>query len=74
MTTFGAVPRAWFSGALLGSDGVEHGPTLFYVIAAAEWADDATLFVLVETQLFCERLPTITAVEKVRGHSPPPKA
>ena len=31
---FGAVPRAWFSGALLGSDGVEQRPTLFDVIAA----------------------------------------
>jgi hypothetical protein len=41
MTTFGAVPGAWFSGALLGSDGVEHGPTLFYVIAAAMLTEDS---------------------------------
>jgi hypothetical protein len=27
MTAFGAVLRAWFSGALLGRDGVERGPT-----------------------------------------------
>jgi hypothetical protein len=64
--------NSFLSGALLRGDGVEHGPTLFYVIAATAWADDDTLFVLVETQLFCERLPTITAVEKVSGHSPPP--
>jgi len=30
MTTFGAVPWAWFSSALLGRDGVERGPTPFY--------------------------------------------
>jgi len=45
MTTFGAVLRAWFSGALLGSDGIEHGPTLFYVIAAAVRTEDFTFLV-----------------------------
>jgi hypothetical protein len=48
MTTFGAVPGGlveWFSGALLGSDGVEHGPTLFYVIAAAMRTEDFAFLV-----------------------------
>jgi hypothetical protein len=40
MITFGAVRRAWFSGALLRGDGLEHGPTLFYVIAAAMRTED----------------------------------
>ena len=45
MTTFGAVLRAWFSGALLGRDGIERGPTLFHVIAAAMGTEDFALLV-----------------------------
>jgi len=50
MTTLGAVLRAWFSGALLGSDGTEHGPTLFHVIAAAVRTEDFTFLVFRKRQ------------------------
>jgi hypothetical protein len=38
---------------------------LFHVVAPAEWADNTTLFVLLEAQLFCERLQAVMAMKKV---------
>jgi len=37
----------------------------FHVIASTGWADGTALFVIVKTQLFCERLQTITAMKKI---------
>src|SRR5258707_13111795 len=42
MTTFGAVLRAWFLGALLGRDGVERGPGLFHFLTATAGTDPFT--------------------------------
>ena len=38
---------------------------MFHVIAPTEWAEDTAHFVIAKTQLFCERLQAITAMEKV---------
>jgi hypothetical protein len=43
---------AQFSGALLGSDGEEHGPTLFYVIAAAMRTEDFAFLVFGSVSTF----------------------
>jgi hypothetical protein len=48
-----------------GSDWVEKGQLLFHGIAPAEWANNTTLFVLPEAQLYCERLQAVVAMEKV---------
>jgi hypothetical protein len=68
MTTFGAVLRVWFSGALLGSDGVERGPTLFDFLTATAGADRFTLFIFRKTQDFGEDFLTGVAVKLVVGH------
>lgn len=52
MTTFWRCLGAWFSGALLGSHGAEHGPTLFYVIAAAMRTEDFAFLVFARVSTF----------------------
>src|ERR1035441_9114753 len=46
--SFGAVLRAWFSGALPRSDNGEDGPALLYLLAAAVAADNATCLIVDE--------------------------
>jgi hypothetical protein len=64
--------RRGFSGALLGSDGEEHGPTLFYVIAAAMRTEDFAFLVFGKGQHLGECFLAGVAVELVVGHRPPP--
>jgi hypothetical protein len=68
MTAFGAVLRAWFSGALLGRYGVEHGPTLFYVITVAMRTSDFAFLVFGKRQHFWECFLAGVAVELVLRH------
>jgi len=49
---FGCSAWGLVLGRLLGSDGVEHGPTLFYVIAAAMRTEDFAFLVLVRVSTF----------------------
>jgi hypothetical protein len=65
---FGAVLRAWFSGALLGSDGVEHGPTLFYVIAATMRTEDFAFLVFGKRQHLWECFLAGVAVKLILRH------
>ena len=46
MPAFGAVLRAWFSGALPRSDNGGNGPALLYLMAAAVGADNPTFLIV----------------------------
>ncbi len=69
MTTFGAVLRAWFLGALLGRDGVERGPGLFHFLTATAGTDPFTLFIFRKTQDFGKDFLTGVAEELVVRHA-----
>jgi hypothetical protein len=68
MTAFGSVLRAWFSGALLGSDDGKGRPALLDVLAAAMRAHDLALLVVDERQDLREEFLAVMAEEFVVRH------
>jgi hypothetical protein len=68
-TTFGAVARTQFSGALLRGDGGKCGPALLDVLAVAVRALHLTFFVIHERQNLVEEFLAVTAEEFVVRHT-----
>jgi hypothetical protein len=70
MTTFGAIARTQFSGALLRGDGGKRGPALLDVLAAAAVRTlHLAFFVIHERQNLVEELIAVTAEEFVVRHT-----
>ena len=70
---FGAVLRAWFSGALPRSDNGEGGPALLYLMTAAVGTGNPAFLMVCERQNLRECFLTGVAEELVVGHWGPPR-
>jgi hypothetical protein len=65
---FGALLRAWFSGALSRSDNGEGGPALFYLMTAAVGAGNPAFLMVCERQSLRECFLAGVTEELVVGH------